>query len=259
MGPVQALGQHSLERAVREAGIAAPPVWLDVTGSTNVEALRLAEDGAPEWTVVATGHQTAGRGRLGRSWTDAPGKALLCSVLLLRPSLTSEEVPLVTLLAATAIVRAAGVPSLRSKWPNDVVADGRKVGGILAEASVAGERVRHVVLGFGINVAVEEDEFPEEIRGTATSLASLGGGVEIEPLLAGILRNLTEGLPVVRERAVEDYRPVCDTLGREVRGRSIEGNLIVGTAVDVDRLGGLVLSTGAGPRTIAFGEIEHLG
>ncbi|HEX2025084.1 MAG TPA: biotin--[acetyl-CoA-carboxylase] ligase [Actinomycetota bacterium] len=243
---------------MREAGIASPPVWLDVTGSTNVEALRLAEDGAPEWTVVATGHQTAGRGRLGRSWADAPGKALLCSIVL-RPPLSAEEAPLVTLLAAAAIVRAADVPGLRSKWPNDVVADGRKVGGILAEASVAEGRVRHVALGFGINVTVEEGEFPEEIRGTAASLASVGGRSEIEPLLTRILRNLTDAYPVVRERSVDDYRRVCDTLGRTVRGRSIEGETIEGTAVDVDRLGGLVIRTDAGLRTIAFGQIEHLG
>jgi len=233
-------------------------VWLDVTGSTNVEALRLAEDGAPEWTVVAAGHQTAGRGRLGRSWADAPGKALLCSIVL-RPAFSAEEAPLVTFLAATAIVRAAGVPALRSKWPNDVVAGGRKVGGILAETSVSDGRVSHVALGFGVNVATEEDEFPQHLRATAASLASLGGRAEIEPLLTGILRNLIAAYPAVRECAVEDYRRVCDTLGRDVRGRSTGGVTIVGTAVDIDRLGGLVIRTDAGLRTIAFGQIEHLG
>jgi BirA family transcriptional regulator, biotin operon repressor / biotin---[acetyl-CoA-carboxylase] ligase len=257
MGPVKAFGQHSFERAVRAAGVTAPAVWADVTGSTNDIARKLAEDGAPEWTVVGAGHQTAGRGRLGRSWTDVSGKALLCSIVL-RPSLAVEEAPLLTLLAAAAMIDAVGVPRLRSKWPNDLVAGGRKVGGILAEAAVAGGTVGHLVLGVGLNVAIDDAEFPEDVRGQAASLDSLGLPAEPEALLTSFLGKLTARYPTVRARAVEDYRLMCETLGRAVRGRSTDGETVRGTAIDLDRLGGLIVRTDAGLRTIAFGEIDHL-
>src|SRR5688572_6400905 len=106
MDTIEPLGQDSLRRAVLAAGLDVEPVWLEETGSTNTDALRAAEDGAQEWTVIATGHQTAGRGRLGRSWSDAPGSSLLVSVLL-RPKLSPERASLISLLAAVAMIDAA--------------------------------------------------------------------------------------------------------------------------------------------------------
>jgi BirA family transcriptional regulator, biotin operon repressor / biotin---[acetyl-CoA-carboxylase] ligase len=257
MGPVQALGQHSLERAVREAGIAARPLWLEVTSSTNLEALRLAEDGAPEWTVVATGHQTAGRGRLGRSWADMPGKALLCTILL-RPSLPPHHLPLVGLAAAAALVEAADVPALRSKWPNDLVVGERKVGGILPESTVEGERVRHVVLGIGVNVGMEVEDFARNLRGSATSLALEGGGLSREELLTAFLarfRPLYEALP---KGAVERYRRVCATIGRRVVVWTTFGEVLDGRALDLDPFGELIVQSQGAQRTISFGEVDHL-
>jgi BirA family transcriptional regulator, biotin operon repressor / biotin---[acetyl-CoA-carboxylase] ligase len=257
MGPVQALGQHSLERAAREAGIAARPLWLDITPSTNLEALRLAEEGAPEWTVVATGHQTAGRGRLGRSWADTPGKALLCTILL-RPSLPPHRIPLVGLAAAAAFVEAADVPALRSKWPNDLVVGERKVGGILPESTVEGERVRHVVLGIGVNVGMELEDFPPDLRGSATSLALEGGRLSPGELLTAFLaefRPLYEALP---NGAVERYRRVCATIGRRVRATTVDGGIVEGRAEGVDEDGALLVEAGGSNRSIGFSEVQHL-
>jgi BirA family transcriptional regulator, biotin operon repressor / biotin---[acetyl-CoA-carboxylase] ligase len=255
VGPVKALGQHSLERAVRAAGIDAPPVWLDETGSTNDDALRLANEGAPEWTVVAAGHQTRGRGRLGRSWADTPGKALTFSVVL-RPTGPPEEAPLWSFRAAVAVIAAVGHPELRSKWPNDLMVGERKAGGILAEARVSERTLRHVVVGIGINVAMAPEDFPAEIRDSATSLVAEGITGHQPAILEGTLRELRRFLdPGV---VLDVYRPVCVTLGRRIRARTTDGEEVEGVAVDLDSLGGLVVETASGRRTVAFGEVAHM-
>jgi BirA family transcriptional regulator, biotin operon repressor / biotin---[acetyl-CoA-carboxylase] ligase len=252
-----ALGQHSLERATRAAGIDAPPVWLDQTGSTNDDARRLAEGGALDWTVVAAGHQTAGRGRLGRSWADTAGKALTFSVIL-RPRLEPSQAPLVSLAAAPAMVAAAETPGLGSKWPNDLVVGERKVGGILGEGAVEGGALRHVVLGIGVNLSMTTEDFPPEVRGTATSLAAAGGPDDPERLLASFLWLFRPACDRLPEDAVERYRRVCTTLGRRVRARTTDGQDVEGIAADLDDRGGLIVDTPPGRRTVAFGEVVQL-
>jgi BirA family biotin operon repressor/biotin-[acetyl-CoA-carboxylase] ligase len=250
VGAGEALSQHSLEAAVAAAGIDAGPVWLDETGSTNDDALRLAEEGAPAWTVVAAGHQTTGRGRLGRSWVDVPGKALTFSVVL-RPDIAPDRAQVLSLHAAVAVI-AAGGPRLRAKWPNDVVIGDRKVAGILAEARAPGERLDHVVVGIGINVSMGPGELPP----AATSLLVEGIAVDRRVLLEAILRELRrEAAP---EGIVEAYRRVCATLGRRVRARTTDGGEIEGLAADVDPRGALVVGAAAGSRTVSSGEVSHL-
>ena len=149
---------------------------LETVDSTQTEIQRLAAAGAPEGTVVTARHQRAGRGRRGHDWWDAPGQSLLCSVLL-RPACAPAAVPQLSLVGGLAVAEAlaesAGVRA-RIRWPNDVLVDGRKVSGVLAEAtSAGGERVQHAVLGIGINLA--QTAFPEEIAARATSLRLLTG------------------------------------------------------------------------------------
>src|SRR5688572_5965141 len=182
MDTIEPLGQDSLRRAVLAAGLDVEPVWIEETGSTNTDAVKMAEDGAPELTVIAAGHQTAGRGRIGRTWSDAPGSSLLVS-LILRPKLPPERAPLVALLAAVAMTEACKLPGMRSKWPNDLMVGERKMGGILAEGSVAGGQLRHVVLGVGVNLAASG--LPGDR--TSTSLADEGGQAAPEPILRDYL------------------------------------------------------------------------
>jgi BirA family biotin operon repressor/biotin-[acetyl-CoA-carboxylase] ligase len=259
MAPVNTMGQDSLERAVREAGIDVPPVWFDEIGSTNNEATRLAIEGAPEWTVVAAGHQTAGRGRLGRSWQDVPGGSLLCSVVI-RPRLTPEEVHLISLAAAVAIVEAGDLPGLAAKWPNDLVAGERKCGGILAEANVRGAAVRHVVLGVGVNISTRPEDLAPELRGTTTSLAIEGAVIDRGALLWRFLASLRARLkaPGFPSGVVAAYRPVCRTPGRPVRATTTSGDRIEGRAVDVDERGHLLVEWGGRVERVAFGEVDHL-
>jgi len=249
---VEALGQDSLRRAVLAAGIDAEPRWLDETGSTNTDALELAEAAAPEWTVVATGHQTAGRGRLGRSWADVPGSSLLVSVLL-RPRLEPARAPLLSLLAAVAMAQASGVSHIRSKWPNDLVVGERKVGGILAEAVVSNSSLRHVVIGTGVNLTAPG--LP-----TATGIVEEGGDPRAEGILTRYLQTMKAeyGHADLPDRVVYAYSLLCSTLGRRVRAERSGGEAIEGLATGLDERGGLVVDTSDGTRTLSFGEVTHL-
>ena len=252
MGPVNTSGQDSLGRAVREAGIEVLPVWFDEVGSTNDEARRLAREGAPEWTVVAAGHQTAGRGRLGRPWFDVPGSALLFSVIL-RPAMTPAEAPLLGLLAAVDLIAAASTPDLRSKWPNDLVIGERKVAGILMEAGVVRDRLSHVILGIGVNLAMRDDELPVDLRRTATSLFAEPGA-----LLTAFLVGFRSDVHRPSRGIIEDYRGVCDTMGRRVRATATSGEVIEGIAVDIDDRGALVIEGDGLRMVVASGEVAHL-
>ena len=161
---------------------------LDTVDSTQSEIQRRAVAGAPEGTAVTARHQRAGRGRRGHEWWDAPGQSLLCSVLL-RPACAPAAVPQLSLMGGLAVAEAlaesAGVRA-RIRWPNDLLVDGRKLCGILAEAaSAGGDRIQHAVLGIGINL--EQTAFPDEIAERATSLRLLTGRASDPDALLGAL------------------------------------------------------------------------
>lgn len=169
---------------------------LDATDSTQSEAQHLAAAGAPEGTVVTARHQRAGRGRRGHDWWDAPGQSLLASVLLRPPGpvTIAPQLSLVGGLAvADALAAAASVPA-RIRWPNDLLVDGRKVCGILAEAASDGVgagvgRLHHVILGIGVNLA--QTAFPTALVDRATSLRLITGRVfEAETVLAAVLEQI---------------------------------------------------------------------
>lgn len=249
------LNEQALRRALRSAGLPDGSVrWEELTDSTNATALAMARDGAPEWTLVGAGHQLAGRGRLGRTWESTPGDSLLFSVVL-RPPLPPDRAVLLTLLAGASMAVACaanGVGDVACKWPNDLLRGDAKVGGILAEAAVAGGRIEHVVLGVGINVAAP----PPTVEGAAGL-----GGIEAEPLLAGFLGGIGEPIDpaTFAERTLNRYRPLCATIGRRVRATTTDGRAVEGTATDVGADGSLVVETPAGERVaVGFGEVLHL-
>jgi BirA family biotin operon repressor/biotin-[acetyl-CoA-carboxylase] ligase len=242
--------REALERAAAAAGIVAPVRWDDATASTNATAIAMAEDGAPVWTLVAAGHQTEGRGRLGRPWADRPGGALLCSVVL-RPTMPPERLGLVSLGAGAAMASAidrAGGPVARCKWPNDLLVDGAKVGGILAESAIDDGRVRHVVVGSGVNLSP-----PEGVAG-----AGAVGAVDPEELLVAYLSSFRALLDGPEDGIVGAWRAVADTLGRQVEGTTVGGETVRGVAADVDDDGALLIESGRGRARIAFGEVAHV-
>jgi BirA family biotin operon repressor/biotin-[acetyl-CoA-carboxylase] ligase len=170
------IGVEELREALRPGVPWTDLVCLAVTDSTNRVAMEMAENGARHGSVVVADAQTAGRGRMGRRWVSPAGKNLYVS-LLLRPPVPTVDAPRLALVAGVALadaVEAVGVPAAL-KWPNDLYCGGRKAAGILAEMASDRHGVRHVVIGVGLNVNVEEDDFPEDLRGTATSLRICAG------------------------------------------------------------------------------------
>jgi BirA family transcriptional regulator, biotin operon repressor / biotin---[acetyl-CoA-carboxylase] ligase len=233
-------------------------------GSTNDEAHRVAEEGAPHGTLVLAESQPQGRGRRGRSWVTAPGKGLALS-LVLRPSLPPSRAPELQLVAAVAVCEAArelGAAHAKLKWPNDLECNGRKLAGLLAELRAQGDRLQHVVLGIGLNVNLDERDLPPELRELATSLRLERGDEVPRPwALVKLLERLehwlsvheSDGFGAVRAR----WRELSSTLGRRVR---VEGAApLEGEAVDLADDGALVVrDRGGREHRINAGDVEHL-
>ena len=181
------------------------PVYLFRSiGSTNDEALAWATEGAKDFSLVIADEQTAGRGRMGRKWHTPPGSALALSLIIRPQGQECETVGLFSGLGALALVdalRSLGIMT-EIKWPNDVLIQGRKVAGILAEAQWAGDRLDAVVLGIGINVAPEAPTLAEQHEGLlnfpATSVSeNLGRPVDPVELLQAVLTELVAWRPRV--------------------------------------------------------------
>jgi len=198
--------------------------FLASTGSTNTVAHAEAEAGAPDGLAVVADEQTAGRGRMDRSWWAPAGTCLLFS-LLLRPQLRASRVGELTMClglgAVEGIAACTGVQA-RLKWPNDLVLAGRKLGGMLAETRLDGERIVYAVLGLGVNVNLDfarDPGVPAELSATAGSLqAALGRQVDRALLLAAILLHTERRLlcALEGERPLAAWADALDTLGQEV-------------------------------------------
>jgi BirA family transcriptional regulator, biotin operon repressor / biotin---[acetyl-CoA-carboxylase] ligase len=196
---------------------------FEQTTSTNDVAEKLARDGVKEGAVVFAESQTKGRGRLGRKWLSPTRKGLWFSVLL-RPDLHPQETTQLTVISATALRRAIKTVtglSAEIKWPNDVLLGGKKVAGILTEMSAELDRVRHVILGIGVDANQAAEEFPAELRKTATSL-KMASGREISraELAVEILRELDRDYARIRagkfSEVADEWEAACATIGRNV-------------------------------------------
>jgi BirA family biotin operon repressor/biotin-[acetyl-CoA-carboxylase] ligase len=184
--------------------LGTPRLHLRTTESTSDRARDLALAGAPHGALVTAAEQTAGRGRQGRVWTTQPGAAVTMSVILRDPP------PLLPLVAAVAVAESCGEDSL-IKWPNDVLVGGRKVAGILAEGR---PHEGWAVLGIGVNVAVEVDDLPEELREKAGSLGRTRA--DVEPFLSSLLGALDRWLTAGTGAVLDAWRARDALLGQEV-------------------------------------------
>lgn len=243
-------------------------VCLEEVDSTNLRAKQLAAEGAADGTVVVADRQTAGRGRLGRSFQSPGGRGIYLTALL-RPALPPERLSPVTAMAGVAVCRAVericgASPGL--KWPNDPVLEGKKLCGILTELSLEGEtgRVQDLVLGIGINVSQRPEDFTPEVREIATSLAqALGRPVSRPALAAEVIREIDRlyGTLAAGETApyLAEYRRRCVNLGRTVRLLGPGGGETA-EALDIDGDFGLVVRTAdGGIRTVRSGEVSVRG
>jgi BirA family biotin operon repressor/biotin-[acetyl-CoA-carboxylase] ligase len=164
-------------------------IHLKSVASTNDYAWNLALEGAKHGLVVVADQQTGGRGRLGRSWLSPPGMNLAFS-LILRPSLPPQDVPPLSLIAAVALFSFLSVviPRLSIKWPNDLYCGDRKLAGILSEMKLCGRETDFVIIGIGVNVNSQEDDWPPELRSTAISMRqAVGKTFDLRELLQKFL------------------------------------------------------------------------
>lgn len=243
---------------------------VDVCGevaSTNGWLLERAAEGASDGTVVVADYQSAGRGRLGRGWEAPRGSALLCSVLVRPRSIDDETTPLFTLAAAVAMADAvAGVcdVAVMLSWPNDLRVAGRKLGGILAEASTSGGRIDAVVIGCGVNVRAAA--LTPAVAARATSLEACGADVPRAQLLTAYLQRLTGWAAALEAGDVTEllaaYRQRCETVGRRVRASvlcSVDGRSVEGEAIRIGDAGELVVQTDGGSDIpISYGEVSYV-
>lgn len=263
-GP-DALTAEELESRLHTRWMGKTCICLDSVDSTNSYAKKIAEEGAESGTWVAADEQTGGKGRRGRGWATAKG-ANIAMTILLRPQIRPEHASRMTLLAAMAVTgairRTTGLEA-GIKWPNDVVAGGRKVCGILTEMSAEVDYIHYVVIGIGINV--NQMEFPEEIRQTAGSLAlEKGERVDRALLAAAVVEELERLYEIFLETEdlsalYEEYNQSCVNCGRRIRVLE-PGNEYTGTAEGIDPEGELLVVKDSGERVRVYaGEVSVRG
>jgi BirA family biotin operon repressor/biotin-[acetyl-CoA-carboxylase] ligase len=222
---------------------------FEETTSTNDVIEKLARDGVKEGVVVFAESQTKGRGRLGRKWMSPTHKGLWFSILL-RPKLSPQETTQLTVASATALRRAIkNVTGLSAdiKWPNDLLIGGKKVVGILTEMSAEVDRVRHIILGIGVDVNQDATEFPPELRKIATSLkAETGKEICRAELATEILRELDADYARILggkfSEVADEWEAGCATIGKNVSVQ-MGVRLIRGCAEALDDDGALLVRT----------------
>jgi len=232
---------------------------FEQTTSTNDVIEKLARDGVKEGVVVFAESQTRGRGRLGRKWISPAHKGLWFSVLL-RPDLRPQEATQLTVASATALRRAIQTETglkPEIKWPNDILIRGKKVAGILTELSAELDKVRHAILGIGIDVNLDAGEFPADLKKNATSLkVETGETISRAELATAILRELDFDYARICAgrfpEVADEWEVHCTTIGKNVTVQ-IGGRKIRGRAESLDDDGALLLRTEHGRLETIFG------
>jgi BirA family transcriptional regulator, biotin operon repressor / biotin---[acetyl-CoA-carboxylase] ligase len=261
-----------------QAGLWGLVEILASSPSTNQVVADRARAGAHEGLVVVAEHQTAGRGRLDRTWVTPPKAALTLSVLLTPTDVPAQRWPWLPLLTGVAVARAVrrvGGPAPTLKWPNDVLMSGRKLAGILIERVERVDRPDRpdrpdgsggsaAVVGIGMNVSTTSEELPASARATATSLLLEGVTADRDLVLSALLEELAGLYMTWRDCAGEPealraaYLAVSGTVGTQVRVELPGGAHLVGDAVDVDEDGRLVVAEHGRRHTLAAGDVVHL-
>ena len=256
---------RALNAALVDGGLWREVLVVDETGSTNADVAERARSGAAEGLVLIAEHQTAGRGRLDRTWS-APARSGLSFSVLLRPvGVPAGRWPLLPLLVgigvARAVARVAEV-EIGLKWPNDLLVGDRKLGGILTERveTTAGPAA---VVGVGLNVTLRLAELPVP---AATSLALVAAKTtDRDTVVRATLRGIADEYNAWQlaggdgaTRVLPAYRTLCTTIGRQVRVQLSGDRVLEGQAVDIDGDGSLVVHTPSGIEIVTAGDVIHL-
>ncbi len=238
--------------------------YYPAVDSTNRVAKALAYHGAQDGTIVVAEEQTGGKGRLERNFYSPRVKGIWFSVIL-RPNFSPYDAPKFTLLAAVAVAEAMNRFNLKAeiKWPNDIMFDGRKLVGILTEMTGELAKITYIVIGVGINVNIDRDEFPKEIRPIAASLSEMNhGAVSRVDFFRAVLEEFDKLYLAVKAQGfgeiLKRWRKYNITLGKEIRVVSAvnDGESFIGKAVDLDADGALVVETEDGLKTVYAGDVS---
>lgn len=220
--------------------------------STNREAMAMAQAGAGHGTLLLADAQTAGKGRMARTWFSPPGLNIYASVIIRVPIETSRMavwlswLPLMAALSVAEAIETVADARVAVKWPNDLLIGERKLGGILCESGTSPGAGAFQVIGMGINVNGMRTDFPEELQESATSIRQeTGGPIDrnrlVAQLLSGLESRMKELLSAGREPLARAYRRRCATIGRTVKALLADGNECIGTAEAVAEDGSLTL------------------
>ena len=239
-------------------------LFLDDIGSTNTYAMGLAEKGYPDGSVIISNCQTGGKGRLGRSWFSPPDKNLYMSIIL-KPSIPPMDAPIITLMSAVACISAIKnfLPSASIKWPNDLMISEKKFGGILTEIKADMDSIFYAVVGIGINVNIEAEEMPDEIREYATSIKIETGKKQARNKIAiDILKEMDKWYSIFSNNGKrlisEEWLRLSSTIGRAVKA-VIGENIFQGTAQGIDENGMLILRLSDNSiKKISAGDVTHI-
>ncbi|HVM15289.1 MAG TPA: biotin--[acetyl-CoA-carboxylase] ligase [Egibacteraceae bacterium] len=231
--------------------------------AVSVESLALAwarQHDAPEGALVIAEAELSARGRRGVNWVSVGGRSL-ASAVVLRPALPPAGEGLLWLLASLAAaegLEAAADLDVRLKWPNDLLVDGRGIGGVRVDAQLGPGSIESAVLTVRVNVGLQAEDFPPDLRPHVTSVTIEGGSCSRLDVLAAILDRLASRYEAGVAALLEDYRGRCDTLGTRVRALLVPSGEAVGRATDVDDHGGLVIETPAGRGAIGVDRLKRL-
>lgn len=279
--PVESLPQKGYRLGDMEAAQALAPTAMDYflrgnplfnkflyfrdVDSTQSVIKSLARQDAPAGIVACAETQHAGRGRRGRSWAGTPGKNIVFSVLL-RPKLKPGEVQLLNLAAGLAVKETLrsmyGIPA-ELKWPNDILCRGRKMCGILSEAAGEPDRIYYAVTGIGLNVNMEPDDVPAELRGIATSaLVESGTTLPRWRVFVTLFGNFARYAEMLDSKSgsaelLAIYRRECDTLGKDVKVIQ-DDETFTGLAKSVTQEGALVVEINSEEKIFAAADVQHL-
>lgn len=266
------LNSFEISEELKTKALGRNVVYLDRIDSTNNYAKKIALEGCEEGTLVVADYQTCGRGRLGRDW-NSPDKKGVWMSLVLRPDIPFEEVQIITLAASVAVVQALyDVAQIEAgiKWPNDIIICGKKVCGILVEMNMEIDRINFLVLGIGLNVNQEKDDFSQELLEKAVSLkmhveetSNSQKILKRNELIAAILLKFEEIYDKVKSGAFEDiiseWKKYSATLGKEVN-ITYKNEQYRGVAEDITKDGKLIVKCEDGTvKEVFSGEISVRG
>ena len=259
------LSRAEIESSMNTKWAGKKVLYFDETGSTNTEAKQAAEAGAPHGTLAVADYQNMGKGRRGRMWTSPRGVGVWMS-LMIRPEIHPSAASMLTLVAALAVSEGIGKTcglETQIKWPNDIVADGKKICGILTEMSTELECINYVVTGMGINANMEE--LPEEIKDVATSiLLQTGKRVKRSQLIGAVMESYEKYYNVFMESGnmsglLDVYNSHLANMQRSVRVLQ-PGSEYVGTALGINDAGELLVKTEDGAvHQVISGEVSVRG